>query len=59
MYVIIKHVKMSDNKKRIPVIILDSQNEIWEFEDYEEAKKMKDIFETNSDSGHIYEVKKI
>jgi len=59
MYVIIKHVKMGDDKKRIPVILLNTDTEIWEFDSIEEATKMKDIFETNSDSGHKYEVKKI
>ena len=51
MFVIIKNVK---NKKgiSIPVIILNSDHEVWEFDSYEAAEKMKDIFETNSDSGH-------
>jgi len=59
MYVIIKHVKMNDNKKRIPVILLNSQSEIWEFEKRDKAEEMKEIFQNNSDSGHEYEVKKI
>ena len=59
MYVIVKHVKNGDNKKRLPVILLNSETEVWEFATSEEAEKMKDIFQTNSDSGHIYEVKKI
>jgi len=59
MYVIVKHVKNGDNKKRLPVIILNSDTEVWEFETPEEAEEMKSIFQTNSDSGHIYEVKKI
>ena len=59
MFVIVKHVKMSDGKKRLPVIILNQDTEIWEFETLEEATKMKEIFETNSDSGHKYEVKEI
>jgi len=59
MYVIIKHIKMNDNKKRVPVIILNGESEILEFETLESAEKMKEIFELNSDSGHKYEVKKI
>ena len=59
MYVIIKHIKMNDNKKRVPVIILNSESEILEFNSLEEAKKMREIFELNSDSGHVYEVKEI
>jgi hypothetical protein len=59
MYVIIKHIKMNDNKKRVPVIILNSESEILEFDTLESAEKMREIFELNSDSGHTYEVKKI
>ncbi len=59
MYVIVKHVKMSDDKKRLPVILLNVDSEIWEFDTLNEAENMKNIFETNSDSGHKYEVKKI
>ena len=59
MYVIVKHIKMNDNKKRVPVIILNSESEILEFDTLENAEKMREIFELNSDSGHVYEVKKI
>jgi hypothetical protein len=59
MYVIVKHVKMRDNKNRVPVILLNSDNEVWEFETGKDAEEMKEIFQTNSDSGHVYEVKKI
>lgn len=59
MYVIVKHVKMNDNKKRVPVILLNSDNEIWEFDKKEKAEEMRDIFQNNSDSGHEYEVKQI
>ena len=61
MYVIIKHVKTVSNipNKRLPVILLNSETEVWEFDTLEEAEEMKNIFQTNSDSGHIYEVKKI
>ena len=59
MYVIVKHIKMNDNKKRVPVIILNSESEILEFDSLEEAKKIKELFELNSDSGHLYEVKEI
>jgi hypothetical protein len=58
MYVIIKHVK-TNNSKRLPVIILNSESEIWEFNTLGEAEKMREIFELNSDSGHKYEVRKI
>lgn len=58
MYVIVKHIK-TENKTRVPVILLDSQGEIWEFETEKDADEMKNIFQNNSDSGHVYEVKKI
>jgi hypothetical protein len=58
MYVIVKHIK-TENKKRVPVILLNSESEILEFDTLESAEKMKEIFELNSDSGHKYEVKKI
>lgn len=58
MFVIVKNVKKK-NGKVLPVILLNSQSEIWEFNDFESAMDIKDVFETNSDSGHIYSVKKI
>jgi hypothetical protein len=45
--------------RKVPVILLNSDTEVWEFKTEEEAIKMKEIFQTNSDSGHKYEVKKI
>jgi hypothetical protein len=61
MYVIVKHVKVnsSSTSRKVPVILLNSDTEVWEFETEKEAEDMKDIFQTNSDSGHVYEVKKI
>jgi hypothetical protein len=58
MWVIIKYIK---NKKGsvLPVILLDSHGEVLEFESQEDANKIKDIFEQNSDSGYKYEIKKI
>lgn len=58
MWVIVKNVK-NDTGKVLPVILIDSQNEILEFETYEQAERVKNLFETNSDSGHKYEIKKI
>jgi len=59
MYVIIKSVKNKKTGKSLPVVLLDYNTEVWEFETEEEAEKMKEIFQTNSDSGHVYMVKKI
>jgi hypothetical protein len=58
MYVIIKNVKKNPVVS-VPVILLNTDNEVWEFDTYEEAEKMCQIFQTNSDSGHTYVVKKI
>ena len=57
MFVIIKHVKTNNNRilgKKLPVILLNVETEVWEFGTLEEAEKMKDIFQINSDSGHVY-----
>lgn len=58
MYVIIKEMK-NQNGIYVNVILVNSQSEIWEFETFDEAEKMRQIFETNSDSGYTYKVKKI
>lgn len=42
----------------LPVILVDSHSEIMSFDTEEEALKMKEIFEINSDSGHKYLIKK-
>lgn len=57
-YCIIKTVKTIDGKE-LPVIMLNSHDEVWEFDVYEEAKKIATILEKNSDSGYAYNVKKV
>jgi len=57
-YLIIKEIK-SDNGKILPVVLLDSQADVMEFENREEADKMAAVLNINSDSGHTYRVKKI
>ncbi len=59
MYVIIKNIEDKRTKKILPVILLNKDSEIWEFDTEEDAEKMKEIFQTNSDSNHKYEVKKL
>jgi hypothetical protein len=61
MYVIVKHVKVNSSSmsRKVPVILLNTDSEVWEFETEDAAEEMKEIFQTNSDSGHVYEVKKI
>ena len=53
-FVIVKYIK-----PRVPVILLDSQGEVWEFDEREEAEMYAEIFEANSDSGYKYVVKAI
>ena len=57
-YLIIKEIK-SDNGKVLPVVLLDSQADVMEFDSREEADKMAAVLNVNSDSGHNYRVKKI
>jgi hypothetical protein len=58
MFVIVKYVK-THNSRVLPVIMLDSQGEVWEFDNKDKAQDMVNIFNTNTDSGHKYEVKKV
>jgi archaellum biogenesis ATPase FlaH len=58
MFVIVKFIK-NNRGVEMPVIIIDTHNEVLEFDSFEEAEKMRDIMEKNSDSGHRYVVKKI
>ena len=58
MYVIIKYVKTNDDRV-LPVIMLDAQCEVWEFDNKAKAQDMVNILNTNTDSGHKYEVKKV
>lgn len=43
----------------LPVILLDSSDEVWEFTSKDEAEKIAEILEKNSDSGYNYFVKKV
>ena len=43
----------------LPVIMLDSQSEILKFDTEEEAIKLAELMNANTDSGHKYSVKKI
>ena len=57
MWVIVKMVEHHTGDV-LPVILVDSYSEIMSFDTEEEALKMKEIFEVNSDSGYKYLVKK-
>ena len=62
-YCIIKNIKIknesSDIPKILPVILLDSQDEVLEFENFDEAEKFRVLLKKNSDSNHTYLVKEI
>ena len=58
MYIIVKHVKTQSNRS-LPVIMLDTQSEVWEFDNKDKAQEMANILNTNTDSGHKYEVKQV
>ena len=58
MYIIVKHVKTQSNRS-LPVIMLDTQSEVWEFDNKYKAQEMVNILNTNTDSGHKYEVKQV
>ena len=57
-YLIIKEVK-SINGTVLPVVLLDTHSDVMEFEVKNDADKMAEILNINSDSGHNYRVKKI
>ena len=57
-FIIIKNVQTINNTT-VPVVILDGLGEVMEFTNKEEAESMKEIFQRNSDSGHIYMVREI
>jgi hypothetical protein len=58
-YIIIKMVKNLVRSTELPVIILDGEGEVLEFDTIEQAEDMRARFEINSDSGHKYRIKKI
>ena len=58
MYCIIKLMK-NVNGIELPVVLLDNNDEVWEFDDVDIAIKMSEILTKNSDSGYRYFVKKV
>jgi hypothetical protein len=57
-YCIVKLMK-NDNGIELPVILLDNHDEVWEFDNVDEAIKMSEILTKNSDSGYRYYIKKV
>jgi hypothetical protein len=58
MFVIVKYIP-NEIGMELPVLIVDTHSEILEFDSQEEAEKVKDIFQANTDSGYRYEVKRV
>lgn len=58
MYVIVKYIP-NENGIEMPVLIVDTHSEVLEFDTPEEAEKVKDIFQANTDSGYRYVVKRV
>jgi hypothetical protein len=51
-------IKELQNGRKQSIVLLNIE-EIWEFEDFEEAERIAKAFEINSDSGWKYKVKSI
>ncbi len=58
MYCIVKVIK-NVNGVDLPVVLLDSSDEVWEFSSLDEATRIAEILTKNSDSGYKYFVKKV
>ena len=56
IFVIIKNVSLPNNRI-LPVIMLNEQGEVWEFDD--KVQEMVNILNTNTYLGHKYKIKKI
>jgi hypothetical protein len=57
-YIIIKKVENSRGVT-VPIVMLNGLSEVMEFDNYEEANKMAQLFEVNSDSGWKYTIRRI
>ena len=57
-YCIVKLIKNVEGIE-LPVIMLDSDDEVWEFSNPDDAIKLAEILTKNSDSGYKYYVKKV
>jgi hypothetical protein len=57
-YCIIKLIKNS-NGVEMPVVLLNNDDEVLEFDNPDDAIMMAEIFTKNSDSGYKYYVKKL
>ena len=59
-YIILKYIKTDvTGSNKLPVVMLDTNDEVWEFKDKEEAQHIANILAQNSTTGKEYEVKKV
>ena len=59
-YIILKYIKTDvTGSNKLPVVMLDTNDEVWEFKDKEEAQHIADVLAQNSTTGKEYEVKKV
>lgn len=59
-YIILKYITTeSSGSHRIPVVMLDTNDEVWEFEQEKEAHHIAEVLEQNSTTGKVYEVRKV
>jgi len=56
-YIIIKMMKNPNGGNDLPVVLLSGE-EVWTFDNVDDAIKMSERLTLNSDSGHRYYVKK-
>lgn len=57
-YIIVKLLTIKNGKPQ-HVFLVDSNHEVLEFDNEDEAKNLAELFETNSENGWSYFVKKI
>lgn len=59
-YIILKYIKTDiTGSNKLPIVMLDTNDEVWEFKDKEEAQHIANILAQNSTTGKEYEVKKV
>jgi hypothetical protein len=57
-YIIVKVITKKGGKPQ-HIFLVDTNNEVLEFDDKCEAEKLAELFESNSEQGWLYYVKKI
>jgi len=61
-YVIVKEYVIQKKKMKdviVPIVLVNNVSEIMEFDEADEALRLAQLFEANSDSGWTYKVRKI